>query len=119
MSIYILGDSHALAYLYINCDVNKKITQVIPILSRTMFRVTQSGMSELKYKSLGILDNSYVVNVFGEIDARLHIHKQIQLGKNEDVVISELIAGYMNYILNNKKEYENLKCIVRFIVPPT
>lgn len=48
-----------------------------------------------------------------EVDCRCHIKRQVNLGRNEDDVINELVKDYINTIKNTIKKYKNIA-----IIPP-
>lgn len=61
--------------------------------------------------------NSIICFGYGEVDCRCHIQRQINLGRDEDLVISELVNNYFITLKNNICIYK--KIIVISIIPPT
>jgi hypothetical protein len=108
--IYIYGDSHAmLSFNGLTLEnINKSHSNI------TMFRVGRDN-TIINFDNNQVLSkNDVTIIVYGEIDCRCHIQKQINLGKNEDDVINELVTNYFNTLKNNLK-YDNIKIIVGII----
>lgn len=111
--IYIFGDSHAF-YSF------KKL--ILPhidlhLSSTTMFRVGRDN-TIINFNKENIKKDDIIVLVYGEIDCRCHIQRQINLGRNEDEIIHELVSNYFNTIKNNTKELI-IKIIIVGVIPPT
>ena len=110
--IYIYGDSHAnkclrgLTIPYIDCHQS----------SITMHRVGRDNKI-LKFNSELHDDNSILCFVYGEVDCRCHIRRQIDSGRDEDAVIEELVQAYFKTLYNNIKSHR--KIIVFAVIPPT
>jgi hypothetical protein len=108
--IYIYGDSHArfgfkdLELPHINLYES----------SVTMFRIGRDNKI-INFNNNIHNKHSMLCFVYGEVDCRCHIQKQIILGKNEDDIINELICNYFTTIKNNVNEYK--KIIVVGIIP--
>ena len=107
--IYIYGDSHA---------NNNFRGLTLPSINKyessiTMFRIGRDN-SIINFESSNESDTNILC--YGEVDCRCHIQRQINLGKNEDDVIKELIESYMNTIKNVIKVYKNI--IIVSIIPP-
>ena len=60
-------------------------------------------------------ENSVICLVYGEVDCRCHIQKQINIGRNEDEIIHELVEKYFLSINNNIKKYKAI--IVVGVIP--
>lgn len=110
--IYIYGDSHA--------EFNFKRLKLPHINFRqaniTMFRVGRDN-EIINFNSAMHNKESIICICYGEIDCRCHIQRQIDMGKNENDVISELVHNYFNTLKNNVKEHK--KIIIVGIIPPT
>lgn len=110
--IYIYGDSHTrflfsgIEYPHISKSVN----------SITMYRIGRDNKI-VNHNPTDHDSNSSIIVVYGEIDCRCHIHKQISLGREEDDVIQELVHAYFNTLKNNLLVYKRI--IVVAIIPPT
>ena len=108
--IYIYGDSHArfgfkdLKLPHINLYES----------SITMFRIGRDNII-INFNNNIHNKNSILCFVYGEVDCRCHIQKQIILGNNEDDIINGLICNYFTTIMNNLNEYK--KIIVVGIIP--
>jgi hypothetical protein len=66
-----------------------------------------------------IKDNDIVLFVFGEIDIRNHYAKQLSKGRNETEIIHSLVNNYIADILENRKQYSNVKFGLQSVNPPT
>ena len=110
--IFIYGDSHA--------HLNFKNTE-LPVVDKykpsvTMFRIGRDNcivnfdINDLDY------ENIYCFT-YGEVDCRCHIQKQINLNRDEDEIIKELVVDYFNTIKNNIVKYK--KIIIIAVIPPT
>lgn len=67
----------------------------------TMHRIGRDGHNFDAYITS---DDDFLFLFFGEIDVRLHIGKQISLGRREEEVIDTLVVNYINSIANNEKK---------------
>ena len=110
--IYIYGDSHAK-----KCFLNL----ILPFKdcheqSITMHRIGRDNII-INCNPADHDDNSVICLLYGEVDCRCHIQRQIHLGKNEDDIIYELVVNYFNTIANNIQMCK--KVIIVAIVPPT
>ncbi len=65
-----------------------------------------------------VSEGDTVAFVYGEIDCRAHVMKQVMAGRNHNDVISVLVYRYFDTILLNRKMYKKLKIIVVSLVPP-
>ena len=61
--------------------------------------------------------NDIIILAYGEIDCRCHIQRQVDMGRNEDVIINELVTNYISTIKNNI--IANIKVIIVGVIPPT
>jgi hypothetical protein len=110
--IYIYGDSHA-EFSFKGLTIPHRNCREYSI---TMFRVGRDNCI-INYNQNEVTSEDIVCLVYGEVDCRCHIQRQINLGKNEDAVISELLHKYFNTIKNNIKTYK--KIVVTSVIPPT
>jgi hypothetical protein len=111
--IYIYGDSHANA-----CFRNLQLDNINCYESSiTMHRIGRDNViihfnhDDVLYK------NNIIVVVYGEVDCRCHIHKQIIKGRNEDDIIHDLVTSYIRTIKNNVDNTS--KVIIVGVIPPT
>lgn len=116
--IYIYGDSHAnysfknLALPHHNFYEN----------SITMFRIGRDN-NIINFKKEDIAKdisdtNNIIIISYGEIDCRCHIHRQINLQRDENDIIHELVNNYINAIHNHTIEL-GAKIIIVGVIPPT
>ena len=66
----------------------------------------------------GVHNDDVVVFCFGEIDCRCHIHRQVDLGRDANQVIRELVDAYIDVITANARRRPKLHIIVCGVVPP-
>jgi hypothetical protein len=110
--IFLYGDSHA-SFSFKNLPIPYKDYHQPSV---TMFRIGRDNIiinfnaSEHDYSSI-------LCFVYGEVDCRCHIQRQINLGRNEDDVINELVETYIRTIKNNIKNYRNI--VIVGVIPPT
>jgi hypothetical protein len=81
-----------------------------------MFRVGRDN-SIVNFNNKEHDANSIICLVYGEVDCRCHIERQIILGRNEDEVIHELVDNYFKTLQNNIIVFK--KVIVVGVMPPT
>jgi hypothetical protein len=110
--IYIYGDSHAhnsfkgLDIPYVDLHQN----------SVTMHRVGRDGVI-INFDPRQHTNDSILCFVYGEVDCRCHVQKQINLGRDENEVISELVGEYFGTL---KKNVHACRAVVVVgVVPPT
>jgi len=108
-NIFIYGDSHA-KFSFQNLYCNNYQEHSI-----TMHRIGRDNKI-INFYNIMHNSNSVIILCYGEVDCRCHIHRQIQLGRREDEIISELVNGYFNTLKNNIIIYQ--KIIVCAIIPP-
>jgi len=110
--IHIYGDSHAsrsfknleLPYNDLHCN------------SITMFRIGRDDII-INFNKNMIKPGDILIMVYGEVDCRCHIQKQVNLGKNDDDVINELVSKYFKTIKNNTIDLD-VKIIIVGVIPP-
>lgn len=127
-TIVILGDSHVRIY-YSNNILNNIFNTVSIIhtdsedLSRNgkfipylLHTISTKGEIYLNHYLEKYKDVDYMMFIFGEPDARIHIDKQINIcNRDEDEVIETLSQNYINKLLNIVPK--NIKIIIRYILP--
>jgi hypothetical protein len=110
--IYIYGDSHA-RFSFMNLG--------IPFYDKCEYSITMHRIGRdnqiVNFNNWEHDHNSVICIVYGEIDCRCHIQRQIDLGKNEDDVIHELVENYFKTIKNNVTICK--KIVIVGIIPPT
>ena len=109
--IYIYGDSHG------NFSFNNL---VLPHKKRhcnsiTMFRIGRDN-TIINYNKNEVYPGDTILLVYGEVDCRCHIERQKQLGKNEDIIINELVHKYFQTLKNNIPP--QITTIIVAVVPP-
>ena len=82
-----------------------------------MFRIGRDNIIINFDKDIIQIEDTIIL-LYGEIDCRCHIQKQINLGKNEDDIIYELVNNYINTIQNNTMGLD-IKIIIVGVIPPT
>ena len=108
--IYIYGDSHSNAGFSELALANKNYSKS----SITMFRIGRDNII-INYNQDEVTSDDIVCLVYGEVDCRCHVQRQIDLGRNEDDIIFELVNNYFKTIKNNIKSYK--KIIVIGVIP--
>ena len=63
-----------------------------------------------------IRENDVIILSYGEIDCRCHIQRQINMGRDEDDIINELVD---NYFLTIRNHIGKGKIIIVGVIPPT
>jgi hypothetical protein len=109
--IFIYGDSHA-RFSFKNLNMPHKNYSCDSI---TMFRTGRDN-TIINFKNEHD-SNSTLCFVYGEVDCRCHIKRQILLGNSEDAVIYDLIDKYFKSIKTNVTVYK--KIVIVAIIPPT
>jgi len=110
--LYIYGDSHS-HFSFKNLQIPYKDCHEKSI---TMFRIGRDNII-INFNNSEHDMNSILCFAYGEVDCRCHIHRQINLGRNEDLIIDELVQHYFNTLKNNIHNHK--KIIVVGIIPPT
>jgi hypothetical protein len=108
--IYLIGDSH-IDHYFANLDlphVNCHQSDV------TMHRIGRDN-TLINFKDKYSSPNSTFVILYGEIDCRCHIYKQVLIGRNYKDICDLLVANYFTTISNMIKCY---KSIVICSIPP-
>ena len=112
MIVFIYGDSHANRN-FLNAKfpvVDKHCSSI------TMYRIGRDN-TIINFNNDEHDENSILCFNYGEVDCRCHIKRQINLGRNEDDVIHELVKSYFLTIANSIRIYK--KIIIIAIVPTT
>ncbi len=110
--IHIYGDSHAnRSFKNLKLPYNDFHSNSI-----TMFRIGRDNII-INFRKQMINTDDIIVMVYGEVDCRCHIQRQVDLGKNEDDVIHELVTKYVNTIKTNTI-YLDVKIIIVGVIPP-
>ena len=110
--IYIYGDSHA------NFSF-KNLQRYFPCNnyyenSITMYRIGRDN-NIINYRNEQTKDD-IIILVYGEVDCRCHVQRQIDMGRNEDDIINELVHNYFITIKNNITKFK--KIIITGVIPP-
>lgn len=112
--IYIYGDSHA-HYSFKNLTLpHKNLWQA----SITMHRIGRDNRIINFVNKEKLQGNDIIIIAYGEIDCRCHIQRQIDMGRNEDEIINELVTNYIRTIKNNITE-AIVNAIIVGVIPPT
>jgi hypothetical protein len=109
--IFIYGDSHGLFIFKGLTLPNRNYSEP----SITMFRIGRDNVI-INYNKDEVGENDTIILLYGEVDCRCHIQRQINIGNNEDDVINELVNNYFQTIKNN---ITNKNIIISGVVPPT
>jgi len=113
INIHVFGDSHGrMCFQGLDC-INHSTNAI------TMHRVGRDKLSLLNFSKNNVKNNDAVILIFGEIDCRCHIKKQILLNREYNAIISELVDEYIKAIEINVAKYKKLDIILCSIVPPT
>jgi len=110
--IYIYGDSHA-EFSFKNLQLPYKDYHSDSV---TMHRIGRDNII-VNFNKIKHTNDSIICLVYGEVDCRCHIQRQINTGKDEDEIINELVGNYFKTIKNNIIIYK--KIIIVGIIPPT
>ena len=117
--IHIFGDSHGLNTL-------KNLNTFIPnynksAVSITMHRIGRDNII-INFDKNNIKPNDIICLLYGEVDCRCHVKKQINLGRQENEVIESLVCDYFKTIKNNINTIHNsdsIKVIIFGVIPTT
>lgn len=108
-NIYVIGDSHTQVFRKIHPMIVRWIGPV------SMHRIARDGVDFMDYRFYGVQENSTVICVFGEIDARAHVLKN----KNEITEnIDNLISGYLRNLKAAATAANISRQIVSSMMPP-
>ena len=115
--IYIYGDSHS-NYSFKNLSLPHRNFYKNSI---TMFRIGRDSHI-INFDKENIAKdtntNNLIILSYGEIDCRCHIHRQVNLQRDEDDIIYELVNNYIKAIHNNTEGIDANVVIVG-VIPPT
>ena len=81
-----------------------------------MFRIGRDNIL-INFKPSDHNLHSILCITYGEVDCRCHIQRQVNMGKDEDIVVIELVANYFRTIKNNVLRFN--KIIIVAVIPPT
>lgn len=109
-ALNLYGDSHALL-LFKGLQVEHRN---LFEFSKTMFRVGRDQQIMNFRKSHNDSERIFCL-VYGEVDVRAHIGKQVNYGRHHMQVCKELVEAYMRAIKTNIVQY---KAIIIVAVPP-
>jgi len=108
----IYGDSHAMLSLKgLNID-HRNLFQ----FSRTMFRIGRDN-SIINFTSNHNSKDRIFCLVYGEVDVRGHVGKQVHYGRHHESVCKELVDAYLLAVERNITQYKAI--IIMAISPPT
>jgi len=110
--IRIYGDSHAHFSFKGLCLEHKDYNQQ----SITMYRIGRDNII-INYNKEEVQEKDIVVLVYGEVDCRCHIQRQINNGRLEDDVIAELVDNYFLTIQSNVDK--NIQVVIVGVIPQT
>jgi len=109
--LVIYGNSHAV-FLFEGCTIPLfNFWQV----SITMHRIGRDN-TIVNFKPVCMNKNTVFCLVYGEVDVRCHIGKQIKLGRSLEEICQTLVDGYFRTIKNRITEYRAI--IVAGVTPP-
>lgn len=140
--IHVFGDSHCRLYgspylSFYSCNVyyvgpmtmhrvgrdNMRLAELQNASKRfyeTYLKTATPEYSHMTYPENDVIkDDDLVIYVFGEIDIRAHLVRQLDKGRNEFEVLNELASRYISTVKSNQNEYKHVKFGVQSITPPT
>ena len=103
LPIYTIGDSHSRFSFEYNLNENTRHPRITNSFWLGPFTMHRVGRDYISFNTHLFPTNGIVVCCFGEIDVRSHIYKHIELGRNEDDIIEELISNYMKALIHNRE----------------
>jgi hypothetical protein len=109
--LFVYGDSHA-NFSFKNLPVPSKNYHMNSI---TMFRVGRDNYI-LNFNPQEHDKDSILCFAYGEIDCRCHVFRQKELGRDEDVIILELVLQFFRALTTHIKAHK--KVIVVAVIPP-
>ena len=106
--IKVVGDSHAGAY-----QGMMGVSVFFPDTPEpiTMHRIGRDGFDLSMFR---LNKEDTVLLVFGEVDARGHVQKQVDKGRDRNKIIHSLVYSYLEAVIKS-----GVNPIIRFIVPPS
>lgn len=110
--VHAFGDSHA------HCFSSRPGTAIHSTSSITCYRVGRDGKGILNFKQGGAAEKDVVLVLYGEVDCRCQILKQMLRGRDYEEIASELVKHYFDTIKANADDYAQLSVIVCCIPPP-
>jgi hypothetical protein len=109
--IFLYGDSHVSSFKGLDLPhVNLQCSSI------TMFRIGRDNHI-IHFDSSHHDSNSVLCFVYGEVDCRCHIQRQVNIGRSEHEVIRELVEKYFQTLSNSIKAHS--KVFVVGVIPPT
>ena len=109
--IYLYGDSH-IRFSFKQLPVPHRDYHEPSI---TMFRIGRDN-TIINFNRYEHDSNSIICIAYGEVDSRCHIQRQVDVGKEEDVVITELVEKYFTTLHNTIRSHK--KVIIVGVIPP-
>ena len=114
--IHIFGDSHGTNTLK---NLN---TLNIPSINKSVSAITMHRIGRdnkiINFDKKDIKPNDIICLLYGEIDCRCHVKKQVDLGRIENDVIKSLVEDYFKTIKNNINNINSIKVIIIGVIPP-
>ena len=109
--IYIFGDSHA-DFNFRNFSMSHSNKTEMSI---TMHRIGRDNQIINFDSSMNDIQNTFIF-LYGEVDCRCHITRQLGQGRQLDEICLTLVDQYFKTISNNCQQYK--KIIICSITPP-
>lgn len=111
--IHIYGDSHGwCCFRFLTLpNMNHSKPKI------TMHRIGRDNVI-VNFNKDDIREKDIIVLTYGEIDCRVHVNKQVDLGRNEDDVIHDLVKNYFRTIKNNLS-HMNVTVVIVGVMPQT
>ena len=109
-SLYIFGDSHA-RYNFKNLDIPHVMLSHDSI---TMHRIGRDNSIVNFHSQYNGVGNTFVL-LYGEVDCRCHIYRQLAEGRELNAVCKTLVDNYFATMANNITSYD--KIVVCSITP--
>ena len=112
--LYVHGDSHAmLLFQGLNLNMNIPYENLFEY-GTTMHRIGRDGLIP-KHRTIHNSKEATFVFVYGEVDCRAHIKRQVEGGRQAEEVCATLVNAYMKTIRASIIDY---KSIIIVGVPP-
>ena len=96
--IHSVGDSHA-QWSFKRTGI---VEHEIGAVTMQSIGKNTSVMLDTIIAGLGITQEDTIIMCCGEIDARCHIQPRIDAGEDEDQIVSNLVANYIERLVNSK-----------------